>query len=363
MTDDEILARWLCAECYGRYVYRSYDHGVLSSSTSTLTANTTLTATYGDKSLVLVQRAISKKTNYVRDYFDNHGVIVGAEQDNQYVGKFSSYPGVNDCWGSITDEYEGSYHTTNSFETNQIYFADLREDILVYYHEEGVYAISGEGNAPLGFNLVYADFNYGAGCQSIHINDAIKLDMVTPSIGMNKEVITLGNYTPYTEDTGGVGEISVAATDHSGYCGGVTYGCYGFGNYSVIDQSKDYDCESGSYSELVSTEDIELMRNSWDSTGTLTLMDDFDVSTWNDYTAWWRTNVFSAPVDGTYEYPSFVPIDMLPHGSFVIDAVGNYFHSMITKDLKAFNKLNDIDPNVITKLAGDNIVFYPVGVL
>lgn len=362
MTDDEILAKWLCAECYGRYVYRSYDHGVRSSSASTLTSNTILTLVYGDNNLVLTRRSVSKSTKYVRDYFDNHGVIVGAEQDNQYVGKFSSYPGVNDCWGSITDEYEGGYHTINSFETNQIYFADLREDILVYYHEEGSYSISGEGSAPLGFHLAYTDFGSGPGCKSIHINDAIKLDMSTPSSGVRKEVITLGQYVPYTEATGGTGNITVAASDRSGYCGGVSYGCYGFGNYSVVDESKPHDCQEGVYTELVSSEDIELLRNSWDSTGILTAMDDFDVSTWEDYTAWWKTNVFSAPPDGIYDYPSFIEVSPLPRGSFVTDAKGNYFHSMITKDLKVFNRLNKEDPNEIIELTGDNVIFYPVGV-
>lgn len=361
MTDGEILDKWLCAECYGRDVYPGFDHGVYSEVSCTLVSNTKMTLTFGNSSLDMLSRSTSKSASYKRDFFNNHGLVVGAIQDAQYVNFFRNTD--DGCWSDGVDEYLGDYSLTGSFVNSQIYFADLREDILVYYEEHGSYGGAASGAEPLGHQLVYADFGgQGVGCKTIFIYDAIELDVTLSASGTQSERITKGSYAPYATVNSGSGLYKIAASDNSGYCGGVSFGCYGFGNYAVVDQYKPFDCVEGSYTELVSPESIFAFRNSWESSGTNTQMDSFDASTWADYTSGWDSNTYMGFADGTYVYPNFIDIQPLPLGSWVVDSGGNYFYSMITKDLQVFNRLNADDPNEVTKLMGNNIVFYPVGV-
>lgn len=362
MTDAEILDRWLCAKCYGRDVYLGFDQGIYSKVESHLASNTAIKINIGSESIDLFRRNTTKQASYVRDFFNNHGLIVGAIQDAQYVNFFRSKG--DECWGDITDEYAGSYSITTSFKNSQIYFADLRDDILVYYEETGSYSGSGSGDKPIGQQLIYADFGgQGVGCKTIFIYDAIKLEVPIGSSGLASEKITLGNYTPYQQPNSGGSTQTIAASDNSGYCGGVSFGCFGFGTYAIVDQDEPFNCTEGSYTELISPESIFAFRNSWESSGTNTTMDSFDSSTWSDYTSGWDSNIYSGFADGIYDYPDFISKYSLPKGSWVTDYKGSYFYSMLTKDSKVFNKLNTEDPNNISNLKETGIVYYPAAPL
>lgn len=363
MTDNQVLSKWLCAECYPRGVFQGFDSGVLSELSSSRIDDTKIEITFGNTSLTALERSVNKSTTYKRDYYNPYGLIVGAPQDAQFLSFWDNLGGDKQtCFGDTTDTYKGEYSNSVNFISTEIYFADLRNDIVVYYKESGNYAYQSNGNNPMGFNLAYGDFNGAVGCMSIHINDAVELPLTMQASGVRQEIITLGNHTPYTENADASGDIHIAASDRSGYCGGVSYDCYAFGNYAVIDKDKPYDCGEGSYTERVSPEAIESFSNSWESKGTLTAVDSFDYDTWSGYFSQWVNNTYQGVADGTFPYPNLIDIDPLPHGSWAVDAEGNYFHSMITRDLKTFNKLNTEDPNVYAKLPGDNIVFYPVGV-
>lgn len=362
MTDDEILAKWLCAECYGRAVYNGFDHGRYSRISSNLVCNTQLDIDFNGRTITALKRDRTKITEYEQDYLNPYGYIVGAPQDHQFVNFWDGMGGVKQtCWGPTVDEYSGSYSLTHSFINTQIYFADLRNDLVVYYQETGSGNGSAENDEMLGQRTVYADFGSGPGCQTIWIRDAIKLDPVLASTGNKSEIITTILTPPYDETASVSGAVHIAATDRSGYCGGVSDGCYVYGNYAVIDTDEPYDCVEGSYTELTSPEAIEAFINSWDSFGTIRLMDDFDKGEFDGATSGWVRSVPSDIADGTYPYPDFISIDPLPHGSWCIDADGNYFHSMITKASGVFNSLNGADPNEITRIREGGVVYYPIG--
>lgn len=356
MTDAEILNLWLCAKCYGKNVYRSFDHGWRSEYSSTLTNDSKITLRYGSNTLELTTRNQTKSTMYKQDFFNNHGYIIGAEDDHQFVNFFDS-----DCWGKRRNSYSGSYNNSISYKNTQIYYADLRDDILVYFSETGSCGGSASGSSPMGLHKIYADFGFGTGCKTIGIMDAILMPFnPTGTPGVMKETIMPINYTPYSESPSQSStDFNIASSDYSGYCGGVSAGCYAYGNYAVIDESQFHDCKEGIYTDLVKPEPIFSFRNSWDTTGVMNGMDIYDLQKWEEYTSIWFTNL-GYKADETTTYPSFVYIDVMPHGSFVTDASGNYFYSMITRDLKVFNRLNSENPDTISKLEGSGIVYYPV---
>lgn len=366
--DPELLRIWLCNGCYGRNVYHLYDHGYLSVIDTNVKMTTRIVATITGRSPVtLLSRNYTKHALYKMDYFNNHGLVFGAIADAPNLSLWSGIPGANECWGDITDEYDGKYDVANSFVNTQIYYADLREDILVYFKEEGSYTGSVSHNKPLGFRTVFADFGgEKPACKSIWILDAIPLSISLHATGTSTEHVTLGGYVPYTEDTGGSATVETAASDRSGYCGGVNgFDCYVWGNYQVVDtavqlEGRPCSCPDGECPDTVIPYDLNNLFNSFDSFGVLRQIDDYDYSLWSETTDGWGSGRLNTMQPGTYDYPNFINIDPLPKGSFVTDAAGNYFHSMITRDMKTFNRLNTTDPNSVTSLPGNGIVFYPV---
>jgi hypothetical protein len=359
MTDGEILTKWLCAECYGRNIYTDFDHGVKQLINSNLRNNTKISLKFNDTQIDITTRDQQKQTTYHQEFFNPHGVVFGAISDAQYVNFFGGT-----CWGTPKDINKGSYSNINKFKNTQIYFADLREDIVVCYEETGDGGGSASGDHQLGRQTIYGDFGgQGAGCKSIHIYDTVMMKLTASSTGTFKETINIGDYTPYSETTTPSSSFNIASSGRSGYCGGVSYGCYTFGNYAVVDQSAPLDCKEGIYTELVSPEAIENYRNSWDSTGILKGMDDYDAQQWNDFTGTWASNLYSGYPDGVYYYPLFIEVDVLPHGSWCFDYAGNYFYSMITKDKKTFNRLNKDNPQNVDKLKDTDIIYYPLAPL
>lgn len=365
-----VLGRWLCEECYGRNIYREFVHGIYSRISTTCSLNTKITLNFGRNTLELVSRNVTKNTLYERDVFNNHGYIIGAPDDNQYIRLFSGFPEVNECWGEIIDTYDGSYTISNSFKNTQLYYADLRSDIVVFYSESGEYTAAGKGNEPVGFKTVYADFGTGSGCKTIWIFDAVPIELTITATGYRDENILPNGFRPYYKDTSGTSTFIVAATDRSGYCGYLNgYGCHSFGSYAVIDTSEPYSCSAGYYTELIKPDPIEDMINSWDSFGIFRQMDDYDREIWWNYTQGWWDGIDHGYQDGTSTYDYSLPIEVLPKGSFVRDNSGNYFYSMITNGNAAFNQTTVGDPyslsgipqrTVNNGLSTTNLVFYPV---
>ena len=359
MTDDDrILAAWLCAECYGKHFIAGFKHGVTSQIDVSATRSTTITAHIGDATITLASRNYSKTSKYKHEFFDPHGIAPNGPIDTQYVSYWSNIG--SSCWGVVKNEDAGSYSVSSQFENSMIYFADLREDLLVYAHETGNSSGSASGSAPLGNKLAYAEFNGTPGCQNINILDAIKMPLTISSTINSSELITVGGYTPSRSSLSSTRNTNVAASDRSGLCGGVAYGCYKFGNYAVVDESNPYDCHEGSYTELVSPEVLEDYLNTWDSFGTDRSMDDYDREIWN---ASFNEGGVNRLADGEHTYSPPISIDSLPHGSWCFDAEGDKFYSMITADFKTFNKLNALDPKEIAELGGSGVVFYPMGLL
>jgi len=368
MTSEEerVLAAWLCAGCYGRYFIAGYDSGVVSNIDTTVSRSATITVSAGATTFVAVSRQHGKTSQYHHRFFDAHALI--SSLDSTYASFWSYLHGGQTCWGDVHDEWDGAYSSALQYTNSQIYYADLREDIVVYYQEEGSQSLEGSGSSPIGRQkLAYGYFDgAGDGCKRVNILDAIKIPVSSSVPTVKKELVTIMGYETYRESATKDIAVNAAASDYSGYAGGVAYGSYVWGNYAAIDEAQPYDCTTGDYEELASPEHLDGFYNSWDDFGTYSRMDEYDMSIWNQ-------NCINEGLDrlpnGTYAYPSFLEIETLPRGSWCVDGKDNYFVSQITRDSKVFNKLNTLNPTDISGLASDDdpetedaIVYYPVGV-
>jgi hypothetical protein len=351
---ERIYKEWLCAECYGKHFIAGFKHGVTSEIVVDAVRNTQLTLNIGGTSVVLVGRNYTKHSRYKHEFFNPHGVAPNGPIDTSYVSYFDA-----SCWGTESEEYAGEYSVSSAFENSQIYFADLREDILVYYHEAGSSSGSAEGNAAMGQGIAFASWQ-GAdrpGCRGVNTLDAIKMPINLHSSTIKKELISLGGLTPYAQSVDDPQSFNIAASDRSGYCGGVSFECNKWGEYARIDTAKPYDCAEGVYVEDALPDALEDYFNAWDAFGAFRSMDEYDRSVWDGS---FNKQGVDRIADGVHAYPSFVDIDPLPHGSWCVDAEGNRFYSQITKDLQVFNKLDTLAPETIANLTGSGVVFYPV---
>ena len=348
-AQDTILAKWLCAGCYGEYFLSGFFNGITVETDTKITKQTTITLTAPDISITFAKRNYTKETTWENSWFDPHGWIFNGPIDTSYASYWGDLAGGQSCWGDREYEFNGSYSVNSQWENSQIYYADLREGILVYYHETGSHSASASGTTPMGQQLAYAAWNGSEtpACRGVNITDAIKLPINLSKPVTRKEIITLGNYLPYNETTTTTSTFNVAASDIFG----------SVNDFAVIDTSKPYDCKEGVYEELIVHERLDGYRNSWDSTGLFADMDNYDESIW-----YGNTKVYGVDhiPNGTYDYPSFINIDSMPRGSWATDYAGNHFFSMITRDMKTFNKLNGQDPNPVAKLEGAGVVYYPV---
>jgi len=364
--EDRILAAWYCNECYGKYFLSPFKHGVTSEVTVRVVRNTDITVSFvvedGATYVVptpIIKRTYAKDSHFKFEFFDPHGTAPNGPEDTIYVSYWGDLAGG--CWGDRKPgEYSGSYSTASAFENSQIYFADLRNNILVYQHETGTSTASTSGDSAIGPILAYAEWDGSdiSGCKGITAKDAIKMPLTLSPTITKKEIITLGNVVPSQKVVTDPTSFNVAASDHSGYSGGVAYDTYKWGNYTAIDQTQPFSCSEGYYTELASPENLEAYFNSWDRFGGDTSMDDYDRTVWES--SFNGAGINYLP-DGAHSYPSFINIDPLPHGSWVLDAEGNRFYSMITVNLRTFNDLNSLDPQEVAELEGAGVVFYPVG--
>jgi hypothetical protein len=333
MTEDQKIAyiKWLCAECYGKYFISGMIGGMTSDAKISVSRTTDLSVTVGGQKISLIRRSYTKSSTYLMEFLNVHGVAPDGPVDTVYQSYFDAT-----CWGEKHQAYSGEYSMNNEYENSTICYADLRNNIIVYYNETGKNGTKAAGSAPIGRVLAYAAFDGSEtpGCKGVNALDAIRLNLNVTYNTTNKEVITLGSYTPYNDSSSSNLQKAVAASDRSGYCGGVSFECYPWGGYSVVKT-----CDP-TEPELISPESLEAFRNTWDTYGTLDAMDRYDEELF--YAAWFNSTGHVEP--GLYDYPSFVAIDVLPHGSWMVDAGGNYFHSMITYDSKKFDRLNNDNP-------------------
>lgn len=345
---------WACADCFGKSFIMGFKHGVTTQGSISFSRDTTITTTIGEYEITLLKQKYKKSVSSGHEFFRPKGLAPSGPIDTSYV----SYV---DCGaGDIDDDY-ANYGSSTENEDSVIYYADLRDDILVYWHEHSSGSASDvSGTAPMGQGLGFGGWEGGAGaCKGVNTLDAIKLSPSLSNSRIRSEVITLGDFTPYMESTSGGSSVNIAVTTGAPSCGGVSNECVGWGGYDRIDQTKKYDCKTGEYEVEVLVEPPVNYYNSWDVLGTYPIMTQYDGA---QYEANAKGQGVKHLANGTYDYPSFINIDPLPHGSFVTDAEGNYFYSMITSDLKTFNKLNTEDPDKYSQISTNNevLVYYPV---
>lgn len=353
---DRVLAAWLCNECYRRVFIAGFKHGVTSETKVNAKNVTKISLKIDGGQFVVddfVARTFSKNSYWKFEFFDPHGVAPNGTIDTQYVSYWGNI--ANNCWGeTINGRYQGSYNFTNRYANGEIYFADLRNDLVVYYHESGTSSGSASGNAAMGSGLAYAEFDGSdkAACKGVNTLDAIKMPMQLSRSITKKEIISKSNTTVFSVDNSSSTPLNVAASDRSGYSGGVAYDTYAWGSYARIDTTKPYDCKEGVYVEDASPEMLEYYRTSWEVSGSYTEMDNHDWSIWvGNYDRGYVGSEYVGTIpDGTYNYPDFVRINALPRGSWSFDASDNTFFSMVTFDYNAYNALNGADPAGVAKM-------------
>lgn len=365
---ERVLAGWLCAGCYGRNFIVGYDSGVTSEITVGLTKKTDIVITIEDEDEQIlytmpnsaVKRDIQKSSHYLHEFFDAHGIIFGF--DTVYASYWGHYNNGQKCWGDRYDNSLGSYSQNVTAENSALYYADLRNNLIVYYHEVSSYSISASGAEMIGRDkLAYGGWYGGEdGCMRINILDAIAMPMTRTKIKESKEFITTGNFVPYSDTDSEIISKTITASDRSGYSGGVAFDTFHWGDYDVIDEDKDYDCGSGEYQVFAENEPLDRYSNSWDNYGSYYAIDNYDESTW-DYAYNGGMNKIN---NGTYDYPSFVVIDPTPRGSWAVDIADHKFFSQKTRDNKVFSRLDGTNPEIkVEEYTEDNknyIVFYPV---
>jgi hypothetical protein len=320
---ERVLAAWLCAGCYGRNFTTGYDSGVTSEIDVQLTKHTNLALHIEDEDGMLLytlptpmmKRDITKHSHYKHEFFDAHGII------NGFDTVFASY------WGH--------------------YFADLRNNLISYYHEVSGYGVGTSGDHAIGRDkLAYGGWYGGKdACMRINMLDAIAMPLVRSKVEARREHITLGDYTPYEARTTEVINRTIAASDRSGYSGGVAFDTFHWGDYEAIDETKPHDCNTGEYQVLAEREQLDLYSNSWDNFGSYHAMDEYDESVWN--------NAYNGGMDkidnGTYDYPNFVQIDLSPRGSWAMSVTDKHFYSQKNRDNTYFVKLDGDDPETKVK--------------
>jgi hypothetical protein len=304
--------------------------------------------------ILLTKRIHTKSATYHRRKYNPNGVIV-----NDLGLQFASYFSDE---GS-DDEDTGQYAYAMEYVNSQIYFADIREGILVRYTEEGSRNASGSGNGSIGQVLAYGSFNGSDDtCRGVVVKDAVGVSTTMSGQQTQRENITRKAQAEqvYAENTTNSMSLNLATSDRSGLCGGLSFSCFAWGGFGVVDGTKPFNCTSGEFVELYRTDNLEQFQNEWENPGTLRALDSYDNSVFR--AAFRMDGHFSDESNVSVEYPVFVNIDPLPHGSWCTDVEGNTFYSMFTKDRKVFNKLNTEDPQKIAGLQefGDGVVFYPV---
>jgi hypothetical protein len=370
---DRVLAAWFCAECYGKHYIAGMKHGVTSETTVDFTKNTDIVVTLEKEDgtvlytlpVPLLKRDYSKASHFLHEFFDPHGVAWDGPIDTNYVSYWGDLAGGQSCWGTRKNDDNGSYSVSSEFENSQIYFADLRNNLVSLYHETGGHSGGTSGNGVIGMNLTYGGWGGGEGaCMDINILDAIKMPLTLPYNVERKERITLGDYTPHTgTPTNATSSFGVAASDRSGLSGGVAYDTYAWGTYDAIDETKPYNCSEGSYENLALPEALEAYRNSWEEFGYYNAMDNYDESIFNQ--AFYGQGINGLP-NGTYDYPSFVEIDPNPHGSWAISATDKRFYSQKNRDNETyFAKLDGEEPEIKVKEFADGTkntytTYYPI---
>lgn len=129
--------------------------------------------------------------------------------------------------------------------------------------------------------------------------------------------------------------FSVAASDRSGYCGGLSWDCVKWGTYSVVDQTKSYDCKDAEFVEEYAVDDLEAYYMEWENTQPrYKVLDNADSSIIEQF--WGSTN--SDIVD--YPLPLFVAPEE-PASSLAHDGASNILYSIKAEDGTVHNELVD----------------------
>lgn len=353
--------QWACAGCYGLYFISGMVHGIENKSTVKFSRNTTIKTKIGDSEITLSKQKYNKTLEAKHKFFRGYGHAANGPIDTTYVSYL-------ECSDSSNDKFEsyGSYSASSEKQSSVIYYADLREDILVYFHETSTSDCPLSSNTqPMGLGIGFAEWQGAdqATCRGVNTLDAVKLSTDVSSSRKRKELITKGAFTAYSNEINGIRNRKLAIRTGAATCGGVSNDCVQWGGYARIDENKDYSCKDGIYEDEVLAENLYLYVNTWDSNSE---MDAYDNTQWIGLAkdGWDNGRFLGRVIAGTYDYPSFINIDPMPHGSFVSDAAGNLFYSMITFDEKNFNKISEgtdsRDPNLISNLTGDDVVYFPV---
>jgi len=179
---------WACAGGFGKSFIQGFKHGVTTENRTNVTRNTTITATVGSQTITLQSRRYSKDSHFKHEFFNPMGHAPNGPIDTSYVSYLH-------CGKDEVDESQGSYSTNSQYINSVIYFADLRNDILVYYKEEGSSSGSTAGNKVMGSGIAYGGFMGGeSSCFGVNTRDAIKMQLELTASSIKSEIITLGNH-------------------------------------------------------------------------------------------------------------------------------------------------------------------------
>lgn len=216
MTANEVWISWLCNECYGKYFVAGFKHGTTSSLSSNLARSESVTISAGSNSIVAYSRNHTKEASYKSEFFNPHGYAPNGIVDTAYV----SYWGDQNtsCWGNQKMEWSGMFDEKLLVENSTIYFADLRNDTIVYYNEKLTQGCSVTGSSPMGPGTGYGVFDNSekAGCKGVNTYDAVKLPVTIRYQRTSKEIVTNPSATPYDVSQTNINNINLAASDRSG---------------------------------------------------------------------------------------------------------------------------------------------------
>lgn len=262
--------------------------------------------------------------------------------------------------GTTENTYEGNISEDFTSIDSTIVYMDLRHDLIVYKEKKEHIYFSGSNNALPGRLMIVLDFEQrirpytpgdvvGITVEGHHVTD--ETINVLSSHSDAQDMI-------YQHQSTTTGTLHVGVSDHSGFTRLEDLnGGYAWETYGVVDTSYPYSYEDGF---------VELYHIPQGA-----ILGDYTSASPYEYTAVWNL-VGDLDVTARYDdvYRSMkttdMPIEVVPElqllGSFAFDRDNNYFASMIVnRDTKnVYYKLTDGDPIALTKLKGDNPVFFPI---
>jgi hypothetical protein len=299
----------------------------------------------------------TKNTAFHRYFYAAEAVIPELTSD------YASFPYGADFSTS------GSYTYVQECLDTEIRYADLRTGTLHIRQDHKTTNAAASNSGYIGDTgvLCYGGWYGGdGGFMSIGVKDAVGLIFdYTGTYSVEEKIIQPLADNPTWQElintavgTSSPLSFACAASDRSGWSGGLAFDTFQWGTYEVVDTDYPWSQESHDYVSKYKVDNLEAFYMEYEDTAPrYRTMDVRDEEIFNLY--------FGGNATATVTYPlPLVITPELPTSSVAHDVDGNCFYSVLADNNLVYNKLittgDTEDPKLVTKNKGTKPTYYPI---